>query len=114
MKQPFHDIKNLSPQQRLLLEQRLQEKKKFAGSGGSIPVRQEATLPPLSFAQERLWFLYQLYPDSAFYNIPFALELSGSVDIHALEKSFAQISVRHETLRTTFQFVEGHLVQVIA
>ncbi len=68
---------------------------------------------PLSFAQERLWFLDQLVPDSAFYNIPMAYEISGPLDANALDKSFKELLSRHETLRTAFIVKHGKPVQVI-
>ena len=67
---------------------------------------------PLSFAQQRLWFLEQLEGDAA-YNMPAALHLSGSLDRSALERSFAELGRRHEVLRTRFPMVEGSPVQVI-
>ena len=69
---------------------------------------------PLSFAQQRLWFLYQLAPDNPFYNVPAAIRLTGSLDQAALERSFNEIVRRHNTLRTTFTIVDGQPVQVIA
>jgi amino acid adenylation domain-containing protein len=69
---------------------------------------------PLSFAQERLWFLHQLEPDSPAYNIPKAVRLSGALNIAALQKSLATIVSRHETLRTTFRAVDGIPRQVIS
>ncbi|MFD2169293.1 non-ribosomal peptide synthetase [Tumebacillus lipolyticus] len=69
---------------------------------------------PLSFAQERLWFLEQLNTESAAYNIPMALRLSGQLDVEALKRSFDQLMARHETLRTTFVVVNGQPEQVIA
>ena len=57
---------------------------------------------PLSFAQERLWFLDQLTPGSPAYNVPAALVLRGRLDVPALEWAFAEVVRRHETLRTTF------------
>ncbi|MES1241756.1 MAG: amino acid adenylation domain-containing protein [Acidobacteriota bacterium] len=57
---------------------------------------------PLSFAQERLWFLDRLEPGSPLYNIPVALRLSGDLDVPALEWSLAEIARRHAVLRTTF------------
>src|SRR5215471_6523498 len=69
---------------------------------------------PASFAQERLWFLYHLSPHSPFYNIPFALRLSGVLDVPALQASLDEIARRHESLRTTFKAVAGQPVQVIA
>jgi amino acid adenylation domain-containing protein len=69
---------------------------------------------PLSFAQQRLWFLDRFEPDSPFYNIPAAARLSGDLDKTALERSLQEIVRRHGTLRTTFQAVEGQPVQVVA
>ena len=68
---------------------------------------------PLSFSQERLWFLHQLQPDSAAYNVLIGLELSGSLDVPALERSIQEIVRRHETLRTSFSMIDGQLLQVI-
>ena len=77
------------------------------------PVPRDAPLP-LSFAQQRLWFLAQLEPDSWFYNLPFVLRLKGMLDVSALEESFRELIRRHEVLRTTFATIEGQPVQVIA
>lgn len=72
------------------------------------------TFSPLSFAQQRLWFLNQLAPDNPFYNVPAAIRLSGYLDLGALKQSFNEIVRRHEALRTTFKEVEGQPVQVTA
>ncbi|MBU8901081.1 non-ribosomal peptide synthetase, partial [Corallococcus sp. M34] len=69
---------------------------------------------PLSFAQQRLWFLDQLEPGSAFYNVPVAVRLSGALDVDALERSFEALVQRHEVLRTTFGTHDGEPVQLIA
>jgi len=69
---------------------------------------------PLSFAQARLWFLDHLEGDNAFYNIPVALHLSGSLDVTVLEQSLNEIVRRHEALRTTFCEVDGQPIQVIS
>jgi len=71
-------------------------------------------LCPLSFAQERLWFLDRLQPGSAAYNIPCALELDGRLAIGALVQSLCEIVRRHEALRSTFRDMDGQPVQVIA
>ncbi len=76
--------------------------------------RTEQNTFPLSFAQRGLWFLDQLQPNSAFYNIPLALHLSGQINIAALESSINEIIQRHEALRTNFVTAEGQPVQVIA
>ena len=70
--------------------------------------------PPLSFAQQRLWFLHQLQPESAFYNIPVAFRLRGPLSVPALAATFSEIVRRHEVLRTTFGVVAGRPTQVIS
>ncbi|RCJ32144.1 non-ribosomal peptide synthetase [Nostoc punctiforme NIES-2108] len=68
---------------------------------------------PLSYAQQRLWFLDQLEPNSAIYNIPLALRLVGNLNRAALEQSFQEIIDRHEALRTNFITVDGKPSQII-
>jgi hypothetical protein len=70
--------------------------------------------PPLSFSQERLWFIHQLQPDSSTYNVSLAFRLQGLLNICALEHSLNEIIQRHEALRTTFLASENKPVQVIA
>jgi aspartate racemase len=67
----------------------------------------------LSFAQERLWFLHQLEPDNATYNIPVWLKLTGDIDEDALRKSFEFVLDRHESLRTVFRSRDGAPVQMV-
>jgi amino acid adenylation domain-containing protein len=69
---------------------------------------------PLSFAQERLWFLYQMDPQSTAFHIGGAVELKGRLDVAALAASLDSISRRHEVLRTRFDRVDGEPRQVIA
>ncbi|MEI2581572.1 non-ribosomal peptide synthetase [Scytonema sp. PRP1] len=78
-----------------------------------VPISRNRNLP-LSFAQQRLWFLDQLVPNNPFYNVPAAFRLTGSLHLAALEQTFNEIVRRHEALRTTFAIVEGQPVQVIA
>jgi len=67
----------------------------------------------LSFAQQRLWFLHQMAPDSPAYNIPMVMRLTGSLNVESLRKSLGEIILRHETLRTVFDTMEGQPVQVV-
>ncbi|MBK7894396.1 MAG: hypothetical protein IPJ90_05825 [Anaerolineaceae bacterium] len=69
--------------------------------------------PPLSFSQERMWFLYQLNPQSTAYNIPGALRLTGPLAVEALAWSLKQLFKRHESLRTRFVVVDGQPATVI-
>ncbi|MDV6293933.1 non-ribosomal peptide synthetase, partial [Rhodococcus aetherivorans] len=84
------------------------------GAEGSEPRKRLPLRPmvrpdrvPLSLAQQRMWFLNQLEPDSAVNNIPFALRLSGLLDRHALQVAVADVLARHEVLRTVYPEVDG-------
>ena len=68
---------------------------------------------PLSFAQQRLWFIDQLEPDSTAYLAPYVLRLRGELNAGALEKSLGELVSRHESLRTTFEMRAGQTVQII-
>ncbi len=78
-----------------------------------VSLEEETFVFPVSFAQQRLWFLDQLEPNTALYTIPVALRLGGPLHVHALEQSIAEIVLRHESLRTTFTIEDGQPVQVI-
>ena len=80
----------------------------------TIPRRDRADDPPLSFAQERLWVLDQLSGGSAAYNVYAALRLRGPLDVAALEGALAELLRRHDTLRTRFPSVDGRAVQRVA
>ncbi len=67
----------------------------------------------LSFAQERLWFINQLDPNSAGYNLPLAVTINGELDINHLEQAVNLVIERHENLRTVFPSHEGQAQQVI-
>ncbi|HET7233763.1 MAG TPA: amino acid adenylation domain-containing protein [Longimicrobium sp.] len=77
-----------------------------------VPLPRDGALP-LSFSQQRLWFIDQLEPGSAAYNLPYALRLRGPVDADALERALAELARRHESLRTRFVTVDGQAAQVI-
>ncbi|MEM7586325.1 MAG: amino acid adenylation domain-containing protein, partial [Acidobacteriota bacterium] len=91
MRDPGQRIAALSPEKRALLRLR----------------------NPLSFAQSRLWFLDQLDPGSADYNVPGALRISGALSVRALRESLERCIERHEILRTVFPNVDGHPMQVV-
>jgi amino acid adenylation domain-containing protein len=78
-----------------------------------VPVPRDGELP-LSFAQQRLWFIDQLEPGNSVYNFPAAVRLKGPLNMVAVKQSLNEIVKRHEALRTTFATVEGRPVQVIA
>ncbi|MBI4524344.1 MAG: amino acid adenylation domain-containing protein [Deltaproteobacteria bacterium] len=78
-----------------------------------LPVSRDRDLP-LSFAQQRLWFLDRLEPGNPIYNILASVRLGGPLDVTALEQSLKEIVCRHEALRTTIATVDGQPIQVIA
>ncbi|HLO83824.1 MAG TPA: amino acid adenylation domain-containing protein, partial [Nostocaceae cyanobacterium] len=80
----------------------------------AIQPRQQQENLPLSFAQQRLWFLNQLESNNNAYNMPYTMRLHGSLNIRALEQSIGEIIQRHEILRTNFLSVDGEPMQVIS
>ncbi|HSE18132.1 MAG TPA: amino acid adenylation domain-containing protein [Pyrinomonadaceae bacterium] len=77
--------------------------------------QREGNVMPLSFAQQRLWFLDKFEKDSSFYNLPATVRICGAtLNVSALEKGLREVTQRHEVLRTTFTTIEGQPVQVIA
>ncbi|MBV9061208.1 MAG: amino acid adenylation domain-containing protein, partial [Pseudonocardiales bacterium] len=79
----------------------------------AIPVAERVGELPLSFAQQRLWFLDQFAPDASGYVTPFAVRLRGELNLDALAEAFSLVVARHESLRTTFETVQGRGVQVV-
>src|SRR5947207_878618 len=102
-----------SSAKQLLLERRLQGAMANASKQPTIGRYPRQESAPLSFAQQRLWFLDQLIGGSAVYNISEVLRLKGPLDVAALEWSLAEIVRRHESLRTIFSAPEGQPVQII-
>ncbi|CBN59210.1 MULTISPECIES: non-ribosomal peptide synthetase [Kamptonema] len=80
----------------------------------AIPKRPNCNQIPLSFAQQRLWFIDRLYEGSSFYNIPTAIHLKGLLDVTALKQSLNEIMKRHEGWRTSFVIVDRQPFQAIA
>ncbi|MFP2934480.1 condensation domain-containing protein, partial [Pyxidicoccus sp. 3LG] len=74
---------------------------------------QHTEAPPLSFAQQRLWFIDQLQPGSPAYNLRTAVRMTGTLDVSALERGLRALVERHASLRTTFTMRGGEPVQVI-
>lgn len=107
-------IAGLDTRKRELLERLLREKKEAAARVATIPRRKPSNTAPLSFAQQRIWFLDQLTPGSSFYNETTTLRLSFGLDVAVLQRSVKEIVRRHDALRTTFRSVDGHPVEVIA
>ncbi|WP_218081854.1 condensation domain-containing protein [Anthocerotibacter panamensis] len=105
----------LSAQKLALLSLLLEEEgEDLASPSDPIPRRLDSGPVPLSYAQQRLWFLDQLEPGTAVYNIAGGMRVKGFLDLKALEHSLNEIVRRHESLRTTFISVEGRPLQIIA
>ncbi|NOX88828.1 MAG: amino acid adenylation domain-containing protein [Calditrichaeota bacterium] len=104
-------LAKLTPEQLALLQKKLAEKKR---TSDFITKRKNPNEYPLSFSQERLWFLHQLDPQSSFYNMPMALNLKGEINPSFLEKAVAELCRRHEILRSYYKTNEkGEPVQLI-
>jgi amino acid adenylation domain-containing protein len=107
-------IAELSSTERTALVSRLKQQRAAEREGAQvIPRRAAAAHHPLSFAQQRLWFLEQLEPDGP-YKVPAAFRIRGCLQVAALERSVNEIISRHEVLRTTFAEIEGRPVQIVA
>jgi hypothetical protein len=114
-------IAALSPEKRQILEEALRRTEQTTPNpvmarreASSIPRRTSNEALPLSFAQQRMWFLDQFEPGNPFYNVDNALRIKFPLSVEALERSYNEVVRRHEALRTTFQSRGGTPVQVIA
>jgi amino acid adenylation domain-containing protein len=113
---PLTDVSlsNISQAKRDLLAKYLRGELQQPTSARSITRRQPDSPLHLSFAQERLWFLDQLNPNSAVFNVPLTVRLSNAIEIEALRRSVNEIVRRHEILRTTFRSEDGRPELLIA
>ncbi|MDR6232870.1 amino acid adenylation domain-containing protein/non-ribosomal peptide synthase protein (TIGR01720 family) [Pseudomonas psychrotolerans] len=113
MQKLIESVGALSPKERKALAVLL--KQKGINLFSIAPIFQRDAAEPLlpSYAQQRQWFLWQLEPASAAYNLPKALRLRGRLDVDALRRSLATLVERHESLRTRFIEQDGQLLQSI-
>src|SRR5947208_15734778 len=100
----------LSPAKKALLQARLRQN--ASQEAEAIPRRNQPEAP-LSFAQQRLWFLDQFSPGSCAYNVPRVFRLSGHLDVTALQYALDSLVERHEILRTIFKMAQADPVQVV-
>jgi len=107
-------LSGLSAERRALLAMRLARKAAAAPRPEAIRPRAGGGPAPLSFTQQRLWFLDQLEPGLSIYNIPMPMRVSGPLRTHALERALNEILRRHEVLRTTFSAAGDEPVQVVS
>jgi len=105
---------NLSDSKRELLERRLRGLPKPAAPDTGIPRRPAPDRAPLSSAQERMWFFYELQPTSAVYNMAYAFRLRGPLQATALQLALSRLVARHEILRTRFVAEDGVPFQVVS
>jgi amino acid adenylation domain-containing protein len=105
---------NLSPRRRALLDRLIENEGVCSSASERITAREDRTCAPLSLAQQRLWIINELEPDSAAYNEHFRLRLAGRVNVEILQQAINEIIRRHETLRTTFKDACAGPVQLIA
>jgi hypothetical protein len=103
----------LSAKRRALLDALLSEQGINTPGAERISRREERGPAPLSFAQQRLWFFDQFEPGNPAYNLVSTVLLQGKLDTEALERSFSEVTRRHESLRTTFDSRDGNPVQII-
>lgn len=106
-------IESLSPQKKALLAARLKTKDQNEIKRQNIRPRSADAVTPLSFAQQRMWFLDRLTPGNSAYNLPFAARLKGRLNVEALRQSFDEVIRRHEVTRTHFAETGGRPVQVV-
>src|SRR5437660_1626325 len=106
-------LADLSSAQRALLERRLMARRAAAAQESRIVPREGDGPAPLSYAQELLWLLSQVFDDGLAYNAPGAFRLEGRIDLELLARAFQALTERHEILRTTYTVIDGSPMQVV-
>lgn len=106
-------LAGLSPAQRALLEQRLLQRQTKTAQNNLISRRDADGPVPLSYAQELLWLLSQVFDGGIAYNSPAAFHLQGRLDLELLGRAFDALVERHSILRTTYHVIGGGPMQVI-
>ncbi|HWB39807.1 MAG TPA: condensation domain-containing protein, partial [Gemmatimonadales bacterium] len=106
-------VAGLSVAERAALELKLIRRRPQPGATG-IARRSDPGPAPLSFAQQRLWFLEQLYPGTPLHNMSRLVRLSGALDVEVLRRSLDAIVARHEALRTTITASDGIPAQIVS
>ncbi len=114
MQDVFKRIDDLSPKKRALLLKKIALPQKQAQPLLTNVRDPSQNMAPLSLVQEQLWLLDQIEQGIAAYHVPLTLRLQGKLSIPALQASLTTIIARHESLRTTFQLLEGQPMQIIA
>ncbi|HYN21173.1 MAG TPA: amino acid adenylation domain-containing protein [Thermoanaerobaculia bacterium] len=100
--------------ERLELLRELRRDEGLESAAASIPRREDPSHRPLSFAQERLWFLDRLDPDNPAYTIPSSIRLRGRLNVPALARALTEVARRHEVLRATFHDSDGYPEQRVS
>jgi amino acid adenylation domain-containing protein len=106
-------LATLSPARRALLERGLMQRRRAAAGASRIPHREIEGPVPLSYAQELLWLISQVFDDGIAYNAPSAFKLEGSLDLGLLARAFDALIARHEILRTTYSVLDGTPMQLV-
>jgi amino acid adenylation domain-containing protein len=86
----------------------------YGAQAAATSIDEHVYVFPLSSAQQRLWFLYQMDPQNTSYNIAWSIRMTGEPNVEALERSLNEIVRRHEILRTSFDVIEGSAVQIVS
>jgi amino acid adenylation domain-containing protein len=107
-------LEGLTPAQRALFERRLMERRREAARERTIPRREHDGPVPLSYAQELLWLLTQVFDDGIAYNAPAAFHLEGRLDLELFRRALDALVHRHSILRTTYSLVGDVPMQFVA